>query len=228
MRYEILYKGAYPIVRCHLDKGEMMKAESDAMVAMSPTIEVTSKQEGGLLKGLMRSVLSDESLFYQYLTAKGGDGTVLFAHAMPGDITAVSLSGSTELWVQKGGFLACENTLSLETKSQGFLKGMLSGEGWFLSKMVGRGTVFLSSYGAIHPIELGRGEEVIIDNAHLVAWDDTCKYEVEQASSGFFRSLTSGEMLVTRLTGPGRVYIQTRNPNAFESWIRSLIPPSSN
>ncbi|WP_455795018.1 AIM24 family protein [Clostridium butyricum] len=36
-----------------------------------------------------------------------------------------------------------------------------------------KGTVFVSSYGAIHEINLNSNEEIIIDNSHLVAWDET-------------------------------------------------------
>ena len=90
----------------------------------------------------------------------------------------------------------------------------------------GRGTVFLSSYGAIHAINLEAGEEVIVDNGHLVAWPDYMNYKIEKASSGWFSSIASGECLVCRFRGPGVVLIQTRNPSSFASWIRSMVPSS--
>ena len=43
MKYEILYPEAFPVVKFHLERGEKIKAESDAMIAMSPTIEVEGK-----------------------------------------------------------------------------------------------------------------------------------------------------------------------------------------
>ena len=112
---------------------------------------------------------------------------------------------------------------------QSLTKGLFSGEGIFVLNIKGRGTVFVSSYGMIHPIEVPAGEEVIIDNGHLVAWPDTMSYEIEKASKGgFLASLKSGEGLVCRFKGPGTVLIQTRNPESFTGWIRSMIPGGAN
>lgn len=104
MEYEILHEDAFPIVRYHLKKGERLKAESDAMVAMSSTIDVTGGVEGGIRKGLTR-MLSGEKFFFQYLTATRGDGDVLFAHAYPGGIVDVELDGTSNLIIQKMVFL---------------------------------------------------------------------------------------------------------------------------
>ncbi len=227
MEYKILYPEAFPIVELQLQQGESLKAESDAMIAMSPPVDVEGKQEGGFFKGLMRSVLTNESFFLQSLTAKRGPGTVLFGHALPGGIADVTLDGSHGLAVQKSGFLAATEGITVDTKTQDLTKGLFSGEGFFVLNMTGRGTVFVSSYGVIHPLKIEAGQEVIIDNGHLVAWPDTMEYEIEKASSGWFSSLTSGEGLVCRFRGPGTVLIQTRNPNGFESWIRSMFPTKS-
>ena len=67
MEYKILYPEAFPIVSMHLHRGEAIKAESDAMIAMSPTIDVEGKREGSLLGGLARKFLSGESFFMQRL-----------------------------------------------------------------------------------------------------------------------------------------------------------------
>lgn len=36
--------------------------------------------------------------------------------------------------------------------------------------------------------------------------------------------MLGGEGLVVRLTGPGRVYIQTRSPDGFLSWLIPKLP----
>ena len=229
MKYEILYPEAFPVVECYLERGESIKAESDAMIAMSPTIDVEGKMEGGLLSGLARKFLSGESMFFQQLTARRGAGKVLFGHALPGGILDVELDGSYGLTIQKDGFLASTQGINVETKAQNLAQGFLSGEGFFVLNARGRGTIFVSSYGMIHPINLDNGEEIIIDNGHLVAWPDYMNYEIEKASnSGWISSFTSGEMLVCRFRGPGVVLIQTRNPGGFEDWIRSIIPTPGN
>jgi uncharacterized protein (TIGR00266 family) len=168
--------------------------------------------------------LAGESFFFQELIASRGPGEVLLGHPLPGGILDVELDGSYGLVVQKDGYLASTHGIQVDTKMQNLSKGLFSGEGFFVLNVTGRGTVFVSSYGVIHPVNLGAGEEVIIDNGHLVAWPDYMQYSIEKASSGWISSVTSGECLVCRFRGPGVVLIQTRNPSGFEAWIRSMIP----
>jgi uncharacterized protein (TIGR00266 family) len=220
-KYEILYDQAFPVVKYKLDQGEKLKAESDAMIAMSATVDVTGGAEGGILKGLARK-LAGEKFFFQYLTASRGPGEVIFGHASPGGIIDVELDGSYELVVQKDGFLAATDGITVNTTMQNLVGGLFSGEGFFILKIGGKGLVFLSSYGMIHTLNLEDGEEVIVDNSHLVAWPDYMTYKIEKASSGWINSFTSGECLVCRFVGPGPVLIQTRNPKSFASWLSKL------
>ncbi len=223
MEYEILYPGAFPLLKVQLQQGEMIKAESDAMVSMSNTVDVEGKMEGGLLGGIGR-MLAGEKFFFQTLNARRGPGEVLLAPSIPGDIVDVDLDGSYSLVVQKDGFLASSNGVEVSSKMQNLLQGVFSGEGFFTLQVSGKGTVFLNSYGGIHAINLEAGEERIIDNGHLVAWADYMDYKIEKASSGWISSFTSGEMLVCRFRGPGVVLIQTRNPQGFGDWVRSFVP----
>ena len=224
MKYEILHQEAFPVVRCDLDKGEALKAESDAMVAMSANLDVTgSMGDKGFLGGLARKFLTGESFFLQIITAARGSGSVLLGHSAPGGIIDVELDGSYSMRVQKNGFLAAEETVEIDTSMQNLSQGLFSKEGFFVLNVKGKGIVFLSSFGAIHPIELAEGEEVVIDNGHLVAWPDYMNYKIEKASSGWVSSIASGESLVCRFRGPGTVLIQTRNPGSFSAWMKSML-----
>jgi len=226
MKYEILYPEAFPVVKFDLQRGEKIKAESDAMIAMNANVEVEGKMEGGILSGLARKFLTGESMFFQELVARRGAGEVLIGHQLPGGILDIELDGSYGLIVQKDGFLASTEGVQVETKTQNLAQGFLSGEGFFVLRIYGRGIVFVSSYGVIHPINLEAGEEYIVDNGHLVAWTDYTDYHIEKATSGWISSFTSGEGLVCRFRGPGIVLIQTRNPDSFAAWIRSMLPAS--
>ena len=197
------------------------------MVTMSGGIEVSGSMEGGFLGGLARRMLTGESFFFQRLTASRGAGSVMLGHPLPGGIIDVDLDGTYGLKVQKGGFLAATDGIEIDTAVQNLAKGLFSREGFFVLNIHGKGTVFLSSYGMIHPINLADGEEIVIDNGHLVAWADSMNYTLEKASSGWFSSITSGECLVCRFRGPGTVLIQTRNPRSFENWIRAMMPAQS-
>lgn len=223
MNYEILYDGAFAMLKVQLQRGERFKAESGAMVTMTPTVDLKGSAEGGMLAGFGR-MISGEKFFFQELTAAGGSAEILLSPSSIGDVEAIELDGSYSLYVQKDGFLAGTEGIQVNTKMQNLKKGLFSGEGFFIIEISGRGTVFLSSYGAIHAINLAAGEEVIVDNAHLVAWPNYMDYRIEKASQGWLSSVTSGEGLVCRFRGEGVVLIQSRNPQGFGQWVKQFIP----
>jgi uncharacterized protein (TIGR00266 family) len=221
--HEFLYRGAFTMLKVNLNANEILKAESGAMVAMSETIDVEGKMEGGVLGGLGR-MLTGEKFFFQKLVASRGAGEVLLAPSTPGDLMAIDITPSTPYIVQKDGFLAGSDSLEISTKMQNLTKGLFSGEGFFVINVSGSGTLFVSSFGAIHEVDIPAGESLIIDNAHLVAWPANVEYNIEKASSGWVSSFTSGEMLVCRFRGPGKVFIQSRNPQGFGDWIQRVLP----
>jgi uncharacterized protein (TIGR00266 family) len=226
MKYEVLYRGsANALLKVDLEKGESIKAESDAMVSMEGSMEIKGSMDGGFLKGLGRKMFSGESFFFQEVQANKGPGEATFAPSYPGDIEAVELDGSMDITVQKNGFLAGSTGVDISTKMQNLMKGLFSGEGFFVLRASGTGTLFLSSYGGIMRKELAPEEELIVDNKHLVAWTANTKYSIEKASSrGWISSFTAGEGLICRFTGPGLVFFQTRNASAFGSWMLPFIP----
>lgn len=222
MKLDVLYPGTNSMIKFELEAGEKIKAESDAMVAMSPTIDLEGKLEGGVMAGLGR-MLSGEKFFFQTLVANRGKGYALLAPSTPGDVSVIDLDGSVEYNIQKDGFLAAEDSITVNTKMQNLAQGFLSGEGFFILKVSGKGKVVVSSFGAIHEINLGVGENFTIDNSHLVAWANTTQYTIDKAARGWISSFTSGEGLVCRFRGPGKVLIQTRNGNSFGGWLRQLL-----
>jgi uncharacterized protein (AIM24 family) len=92
----------------------------------------------------------------------------------------------------------------------------------------GTGTLLVSSYGAVFEKILGAGEKYIVDTSHLVAFDGSMNVQPKPIG-GLKSTLFSGEGFVIELTGPGRIYIQTRSPQALINWIIPQLPkpPSS-
>jgi uncharacterized protein (TIGR00266 family) len=223
--FKTIHPGDSPAVQVRLPRGASVYAESGAMIAMTSTIKIDGAMKGGFLGSLTRKLLTGETFFFQTLKAEGGDGEVLLAPSPPGEALVLELDGSIEYFVQKGSFLAASETVQLESKMQNLSKGLFSGEGFFISRISGRGTLVLNSFGAIHRVDLAPGQEYIVDNHHLVAWTAKTEYGIEKASSsGWMSSITSGEGLVCRFRGPGTVYLQTRNPAAFGGWLSDYIP----
>ena len=219
MDYDILHRPSYALARVRMSQGEQLQAESGAMVSMSDNISMETSTRGGMFGGLRRSVLGGESFFVNTFTAEQ-PGEVTIAPPLPGDIEVLELKGET-LLVQSGSFLAA--TMNIEVDSQwGGAKSFFSREGLFLLRCSGRGLLFISSYGAIHRIDLAAGERYTVDNGHMVAFDDTVNYDVVR-SGGWKTTLLSGEGLVCKLQGPGRFFMQTRSEDAFVSWLKPKV-----
>lgn len=215
MHFEIKNNGLCAHLEVELKKGEALKAESDAMVCYTGDIEITGNMSGGLMSSLMRSMLTQESLFMQTLTAHlGDDNKVTLAPVQLGDIVAIDCGGATnkQYILTKGSFLASQPRVNIDIHVQNIMKGLLSKEGFFLMKTQGEGTLFLSTYGSVTRHSLPRGKKMVVDNGHLVAWSSGIEYYMEQANRrSMFSSFSSGEGFVCRFIGPGEVFIQTRN-----------------
>ena len=221
MRTEISYSPAFAMATVHLDVGESVKAEAGAMMAMTPSVEIRTSTKGGVLKGLRRSVLGGESFFMNTFTANGPDAHVVVAPSLPGDIVTWSLSNST-VYLQSGSYLASPEAIDVDSKWGG-AKTFFSREGLFMLKCTGSGDLVVSSYGAIQGIDLAPGQSYVVDTGHMVGWDSGVTYEVQKAGS-WKSTVLGGEGLVVRLTGPGRVYIQTRSPDSFLDWLIPKLP----
>lgn len=153
-----------------------------------------------------------------------GPGLVALAPTLFGDIVSLEITRGATWNVGKDAMLAHTSEVIKDTKSQGLGKAFFSGEDLFILRFTGEGILWLTSYGAIETKHLGQGEQHIVDNGHLVAWN--CNYNIERAGGGTMGSMKTGEGLVCRFTGPGTVYIQTRNLDEFAGWVRSQVSSS--
>lgn len=194
-----------------LKANETIKVEASAMATMDTNIKMKTRMKGGLGR-----LITGESLFINEFTAEQGPGEIGIAPGSTGDIEHVYLDNET-IYLQNSGYVASSPGVELNTKWQGLMKGFFSGEGLFLIKCSGKGNLFFSTYGAMIPIDVD-GEH-IVDNNYIVAFTEGLDYKVE--SIGGYKSLFfSGEGLVTRFRGRGRLWIQTRQVPSFAAWIR--------
>lgn len=224
MQTEIMYGPAYATAKLTLTAGETVRAEAGAMLAMSPAVAMETSTQGGVLKGLRRSILGGESFFMNTFTAQADGAELWLAPALAGDIVAWPLNGT--LFVQSGSYLASSAGVEVDS-NWGGAKTFFSREGLFMLRVSGQGDVVLSSYGAIHAIDLQPGQTYTVDTGHMVAWTEGVNYSVRKVGS-WKSTFFSGEGLVCDLTGPGRIYLQTRSQDAFLGWLIPKLPQSNN
>jgi uncharacterized protein (TIGR00266 family) len=207
-----------------LTQGETITAESGAMTYMDPAIEVhTRKREKSLLGSLSLSIIGGQSFWVNDYVAAKGPGDVAFVSAPVGDIERLDVAPGRGYIIQKSAYVASTPHVNLDIKWEGFTKGLF-GNGLFMIKATGNGPLFINTFGAIDVQTLKAGQTLIVDNFHLVGFSDTCSYKVTRFG-GLKETMLSGEGLVTQITGPGDVYIQTKNLDEFTKWIWTLIEP---
>lgn len=222
MQVEVRHQPAFAVARVTMSAHESVKAESGAMAAMSHGVDVQAKMEGGIFKALKRSVLSGESFFVTTYECSVDGGWVDVAAYLPGDIAVIDVTPDRGLGVTRGSWLANESSVSMDTKWGG-ANNLFGGEGGFVAHMTGAGKVVVSSYGAMDLHELQPGQGFTVDSGHLIAYDDGIAMKTRTVS-GVMTSVKSGEGLVIDITGPGRVWTQTRNPNALVEWLTTVLP----
>ncbi len=219
MDYKILYRPTYSLLELSMEEGDEVMAETGAMVSMSPSIEIQTEMRGGLMSSLKRKVLGGESLFIN--TFKANDKGILnLAPAYAGDISFHEMKGD-EFYIQSGSYLANTPGVDIDTKFAGG-KGFFAREGLFLLKASGQGGVFMSSFGAIHEIELNN-ESLVLDTGHMVAFENTLDYNVRKVG-GLKSTLLSGEGLVAEFQGTGTLFTQTRSVDSYISWLSPHLP----
>jgi len=224
MKYEIRYQPAYAMLVVTLGSGEAITAEAGSMTYMQPSIGVkTRKREKGFLGSLGMTLLGGQSFFVNEFTATAEPGEVAFSAAPIGDIAKLDIVPAHGFIIQKSAFVAADATVDLDVQWQGFTKGLF-GQGLFMIKVTGTGNLFINTFGAIDRHILAAGEKLVVDNFHLVAFSDTCVYKVTKFG-GLKETILGGEGFVTEITGPGEVYIQTKNIREMADWIWTLIEP---
>ena len=222
MNYEI--KGEpFPVVICNLNSGESVKCQAGAMAWMSPNMEMKT-QTGGLGK-MFGKALTGESLFENVYTAQNGDGMIAFATGVPGKILAVKLEGGKTIVAQKKSFLASATTIEMETTFQKkFGAGLLGGEGFIMQKFSGQGDLFLEIDGSVIEYNLAAGQVMIVDTGSLACMEGTVQMDV-QSVKGLGNKLAGGESFFnTKLTGPGKIWLQTMPVSQLANAIRPFIP----
>ena len=225
MKFEIK-GGPFPVVVCQLKNGERMITEKGSMVWMSPNMEMDTK--GGGVGKMFSKMVSGESMFQNIYTAKG-DGMIAFGSSFPGQILAIEVGRGTDLIVQKGAFLAGEESVDLSihfNKKVG--AGFFGGEGFIMQKVSGNGVAFIEIDGELQQYELVPGQQLVVDSGYLAAMEGSVTMDI-QTVKGVKNKFLGGEgFFNTVLTGPGKVWLQTMPISNVANAIRPYIPTGSN
>jgi uncharacterized protein (TIGR00266 family) len=222
MRHRVLDAPDFGLLELTLEPGEKVVAESGAMVAMGPAIAVDTRLRGGLLAAAKRKLLGGESLFQNTFTASAAGQQLYLAPPVEGDLKVRELGPGEVFFLQSGNYLAhVGDDLVLDTKWGG-VRSFFGGVGFFMLKVVGPGTLFYASYGAIHEVLVAAGGYTC-DTGHIVGFTDGLEYQV-RPFGGFKGLFFSGEGLVCDFDGRGSLFVQTRKAPSLASFLHPFRP----
>lgn len=208
MRYEIT-GDQLPVVVCHLQPDESMITEKGAMSWMSSNMRMRTQATGGVGKAVGR-LFSGESMFQNKYTAEGSEGLIAFASSFPGEIRAIQITPDHPIVAQKTAFLAAEEGVELSIFFRKKLgAGLFGGEGFIMQKLSGNGTAFVEIDGSVVEYELLPGQTMLIDTGYLAMMEETVSMDIEMVHGAKNVFLGGEGLFNTRVTGPGKVWIQT-------------------
>lgn len=218
MKFDISGNPAYGDLTVALEAGESFWSEGGAMSRMSSHMQLGTRMVGGLFKSVARRLVGGQSLFISEYTAPQM-AFVSLTPTCPGSVLHRKISSEPFL-LTSGSFLACTPGMNLETRFGG-LRSFFSGEGAFLIEVSGQGELFFNAYGGV--IEKEVEGELVVDTGHVVGWEPSLDYTIG-GMGGVKQTLFSGEGLVMRFKGHGKVYLQTRHLGALAGWLTPYCP----
>ncbi|MGC9516564.1 MAG: AIM24 family protein [Methanomicrobiales archaeon] len=227
-----LIGNAMQMVITELSPGQEVYGEAGKFLWKTANVDMDTRFSGGdkhegkgfLDKAIGTAIdvgkrkLAGESFAFVYFTPESSSGLVSFAQMIPGEIKAMEMDGTQDLYVQSDGFLAAESTIDFDialTKRLG--AGLFGGQGFILERFSDAGTLFIGSCGnfiELNPADYGG--TIHVDTGCLVAFEETIDYDIQTIggldTKGFKNILFGGEgIFFASLSGNGKVWIQSMN-----------------
>jgi len=224
-----------PFLHVALTKGDRIYCESDAMVMMETTLDLKGSMNGGIGRALLRNLANGESFFQQQIEAVRGDGDCLLSPVSPGALQVLDV-GKRQYLLNDGAFVAATSGTEMKVRTQSIGNALFGQSGgFFVMETSGVRQVVVSGFGSMFELNVSPGKDMIIDNAHVVSCDDSLRYEISVTTStgtgvgigsmlrNMVNSFKSGEGIVLRFSGTGKINVCSRNRDAFVEWMKKEI-----
>jgi uncharacterized protein (AIM24 family) len=210
---KITVQGGYvPNALAELGPGEEAYCESGVMVYSDPTVTFHQRPftQGGIGKTLKRTLIGGIPF---YLHTYIGPGFAAFSRFGPGEIRVIELAAGEVVDV-------AEHSLLLASASVGYDAVYVPGTGrvgrmvgFWMDRLTGPGTIVVHGHGNILSFTLAPGETFDVDHGGVLLKDD--KISMQSFSQSLGGGLLGAAMsyYALRITGPGRLLLQTMDPS---------------
>jgi len=202
-----------PVLQIGLDPGEIIISEPGEFSWMSDNIQLhTTTQTAGTrgLFGAIGRALAGGGLFMTEYSPQGGPGLVAFSAKVPGSIHQVDVTPGHSYMIHKHGFLCATQGVQLSIGFQRALgAGLFGGNGFMLQRLSGPCTAFVELGGESVVYDLRPGESIQVHPGHVGMFQDSVNFDTVLLR-GIKNMMFGGDgIFVARLTGPGRVWLQS-------------------
>jgi uncharacterized protein (TIGR00266 family) len=214
-----------PVLQIQLQPGEVLVAETGQLAWMTSGIALNTTTQTAGVRGLFGAIgraLSGGGLFMTEFSAPYGPGGVAFAAHAPGQIMEMQVDPGRAYLIHRNGFLCATQGVALGTAfQQSFSAGLFGGAGFLLQKIEGQGTAWVELGGDVVPYDLPPGESLLVHPGLVGMFEASVAFEITRFS-GIKNILFGGDgLFLVRLTGPGRVWLQTL---ALANFAHALQP----
>ncbi|HET6386104.1 MAG TPA: AIM24 family protein [Armatimonadota bacterium] len=147
-----------------------------------------------------------------FITLATGPGRLAFSRDSSGELVVMPLHPGMEVDVREHAFLLASSHIQYSfVRIQGLRNILLGGQGMFMDRFVTNttpGLLVLHGYGNVFERTLAPGETMVVEPGAFLYKDSSVdmKAETLQLTSGL---LGGTRMKLARLTGPGRIAIQS-------------------
>lgn len=200
MKYEI-WGDASPAVTIHLDKGESLYTHEGGMSWMSADMEMTSTGSWGLF--------NTSNIFSSKYTANADNQEITFSATRSGHILVFDITPDHPVVAQESILLCAEPTVDAKSFQANISGSLYGNPGYIYQQYEGKGKLFLEVRGSLCEKELAPGEKLIAESGNAAAWDASVSHEVQFVRNSRSMLFKGKGTMITVLTGPGKVYLQT-------------------
>lgn len=188
-----------------LESGQTLWASKGALISHGPGIEWQLK----IPSAAVSRMLSGEGLAMTFITAQHPGAHVLLGAGSTGKVAVWDLAWGP-VTCTKGAFVAALGDVKIEvTTAKRVGAALFGGAGLLLQKISGRGLVFIHGAGDFVIRDLAPGEPLTVSTGNLAAFASAVNYDIVGVG-GCAKVLFGREgLFMSRLTGPGRVLLQT-------------------
>jgi uncharacterized protein (AIM24 family) len=194
-----------PVAEIHLGANDSVFFEHHIMLWKDDNVPISVLPLPG---GLSRAFAGMPFI----ISVATGPGRIAFSRDATGELVVLPLHPGMEIDVREHAFVLASHQIDYSfVRVKGLANILFGGQGMFMDRFVTRGSpglVLLHGYGNVFERRLKTGESIMVEPGAFLYKDSSVGMDVEfqRLGSGLFGGTN---MSLARMTGPGRVGIQS-------------------